>query len=50
MTDWLAPAEDIFLGAGMRMFSTDSRDFSIAEIRRVVFEPAAATDAPLTDS
>ncbi|MFT5301543.1 MAG: type VI secretion system protein ImpE [Mariniblastus sp.] len=48
ITSWEEPTEGVYIGSGMRTLSTDSQDFSIAEIRRIVFEnveDAADSDA-----
>lgn len=36
MTEWSSPLEEVFLGSGMRVFTTDESDYSISEIRRIV--------------
>ena len=36
-TDWASPADDIYAGLGQRTFTTDSDEFSLTAIRRIVF-------------
>ena len=40
-TDWQAKSADTYLGLGQRMFTTDTGDYSLLEIREIMFDAAA---------
>ena len=48
MTDWLPQDEDNWYGTGQRMLITDAAEFSLLNIRDIVFDHTAS-DAPVDD-
>lgn len=34
-TDWLEPEKGVYLGEGQRMFATDTREYSLMDVRRI---------------
>lgn len=39
-TQWETPAEDLYVGRGLRILATDVEEFPLTRIRRIVFDPA----------
>jgi type VI secretion system protein ImpE len=42
MTDWKAVAEDLYTGAGLRLFLTDDEDRSVLDTRKIELDPPSA--------
>lgn len=43
-TEWVSPAEDVYMGMGQRMLTTDQGDYPLLEIRRLVLNVEAEPD------
>ena len=37
-TDWEAHTDEIFEGTGQRVFATDQKDYSLLQVRSIVFD------------
>ncbi len=44
-TEWLEPAEGVFVGRGQRMLATDGGEFPLMDIRRIVMETPPVLEA-----
>jgi type VI secretion system protein ImpE len=50
-TEWLQPAEGVYLGLGQRLFATNQTDYPLLDVRKIEFthgEEAPAADAAAT--
>lgn len=45
-TDWIDQGDDLYLGLGQRMFTTDSDEYPILETRHITFDNEVEADPP----